>query len=146
MKYCHQSMILDSEAPGAQAVLGLALVERQAFDDAHEHLQRATRQFEGDVALLAAHGYVYARWHKRACAAKIADKLESPATPRYASPYLIARIRAALGDHQEAIQALQRAAEHRSPMLGWLGADPAFDGMRREAVFAKLLADRGLAR
>ena len=58
----------------------------------------------------------------------------------YVSPYQRATVRAALGDRDEAFEALALAAEARDPWMTLLRVDPMLDPLRDDARFSVLLA------
>ena len=66
-------------------------------------------------------------------------------SPRRASAYQIARVFAALGDRDEALQWLEKAYEERAFHVFFLGVDPSFDDLRSEERFHDLMRRIGLA-
>jgi TolB-like protein/DNA-binding winged helix-turn-helix (wHTH) protein len=60
------------------------------------------------------------------------------------SPYATAQIYAALSQNEAALQALGKAFEARAPLLVFLRADPAWDGLRRDSRFQDLVRRVGL--
>jgi hypothetical protein len=57
---------------------------------------------------------------------------------------LFAPIYAALGEHEQALEWLEKAYEDHSSPLAWLKVDPWFDSLRAEPRFADLLRRVGL--
>jgi serine/threonine protein kinase len=62
----------------------------------------------------------------------------------YISPFAMALIYSGLGETEEALQWLEKAYAERSLLIVYLAVDPAFDNLRSEARFQKLLQQIGL--
>ncbi len=58
----------------------------------------------------------------------------------YFSPYQRATVLAALGDHDEALRDLLRAADARDPWVTWLKVDPMLDPLRSDPRLVALEA------
>jgi len=61
-----------------------------------------------------------------------------------ASAYLLATIHASLGEHERALDWLERAYADRDAQIVSLKVDPAFDPLRSTARFQQLFARLGL--
>jgi TolB-like protein/Tfp pilus assembly protein PilF len=81
-------------------------------------------------------GFIYGRLGQRAEALDLARELELRGDQTW---YTIALIHAGLGDRDSALTWLERAYEHRSPGLVYLGVDPRLDGLRSDPRFVSLL-------
>jgi hypothetical protein len=68
--------------------------------------------------------------------------LERAAEKEYVSPVRFAELHAALGEDEEALRWLARAAEERAPALAYSAADPVFDRLRGRPGFPRLVALR----
>ena len=62
----------------------------------------------------------------------------------YTAGDVIAHVHVALGEHDEAIRELERAAEERSSSLHMVGIAPEFAPLRRNARFIAILKRIGL--
>ena len=62
----------------------------------------------------------------------------------YISPFAMALIYAGLEETDEALQWLEKACAERSLLIAYLAVDPAFDNLRSEPRFQKLLQQIGL--
>jgi len=67
------------------------------------------------------------------------EGLRSEARERYVSPVAFAVLHIALGDHDAAFEALERAYEDRRGWLAYLRVEPAVDPLRGDPRFARLL-------
>jgi hypothetical protein len=56
----------------------------------------------------------------------------------YVSPVRFAELHAALGQDEEALRWLARAAEDRAPALAYSVGDPVFDGLRGRPAFQRI--------
>jgi serine/threonine-protein kinase len=75
--------------------------------------------------------------------ARLADA-EARARDQYVSPLELARLHAQLGDREQAFALLSEALAERSPMLVLLKADRAWDRVRDDPRFARLVAAVGI--
>jgi hypothetical protein len=71
--------------------------------------------------------------------------LERAAPTQYVSPMEFALVYIALGDTERAFAMLDKAFGERNPWLSSLAADPAFDPLRADQRFRKLLSRLGLS-
>ncbi len=67
------------------------------------------------------------------------DRLKKLLKERYASPFEIARLYAALGEQDRSIQWLGKAIEERNFAIPFLKVDPDFDNVRSDQRFSNLL-------
>jgi TolB-like protein/tetratricopeptide (TPR) repeat protein len=137
---------IDPSFARAHGALALALLELNEVDE-------AVREF--GTAIELAGGWYPTRWGqaglarafaisgKTAEARGILDQLEHPGD-RYVSPEVIAIVHAALGDIPRALAELQRAVRERSINLVFALRDPAFDPLRNEPAFDRLLEETQL--
>jgi adenylate cyclase len=92
------------------------------------------------VALL---GYSYAVSGRRAEALEMLAAIQDQATRQYVSPVYVAAIYIGLDDRASAFEWLEKAAEERDDWMIYLRADPAFDPIRSDPRFLRLLARVG---
>jgi tetratricopeptide (TPR) repeat protein len=86
----------------------------------------------------------YARAGRTGEAHRVMDQLKAIGREKYVSPAAWAAVYLGLGDHDRAFEWLAKAVEERSSLLVWLKVDPAFDPIRGDRRFQKLLAAVGL--
>jgi serine/threonine protein kinase/Tfp pilus assembly protein PilF len=111
--------------------------ERKQFAQSVQLLNKAM-QLSGRTPLLVAFlGYTYAQAGQTADAQKLIAELE--ARPGGYIALFLARIKTALGQHDEALRLLQQVYNDRSESIVWLKVDPTFDALRGDARFAELL-------
>ena len=86
----------------------------------------------------------YARAGRTAEARRVVDQLNAIAAEKYVSPAAWAAVYLGLGETDRAFDWLGKAVEERSSLLVWLKVDPAFDTVRGDPRFGKLLVSVGL--
>jgi len=126
---------LDPSLDTARAVLGRVLLARGDTDGAIREFRKQRGPVpggDGDV------GRAYAAAGRRKEARAEVKRLERRATEGYGVAYDLAGIFAALGETRAACEALRRALEDNSQLLGFMGSDPAMDPLRREACFVEV--------
>ena len=134
----HDVLALDDRFVMGHYFLGLALEQQGDLPDALGALERA-------AGLSASSEVSAALAHARAVAGDtdgartMLAQLEARAGDRYESPVLLAQIDVALGDDAQAVARLQAALALRSADLMWLGVRPAFDPLRSNPAFGRLL-------
>lgn len=90
-------------------------------------------------------GLCYARMGKRRAAQRILADLQQAGSPHFVAPYNLALICAALGETDQALAWLDRAANARDESVPLLKVDPRVDSLRADPRFAALLRRVGLA-
>ncbi len=69
------------------------------------------------------------------------DSLSKGATPGTVNPYHLAMLNALIGKKQEALAQLRNADADRSEWMVYISTEPAFDSIRSDPEFQKILAD-----
>jgi serine/threonine-protein kinase len=126
--------------------LGRAYVQSCRFDDAIECFGKTRELAGGRASAMAALGYCYARMQDGAKALQLLDELKRLSATTYVSAYNFAKIQAGLGNHDAALEWLEKAEEDRSPRLTWIKVDPVVDPLREAPRFQRLLDRIGLSR
>jgi len=72
------------------------------------------------------------------------DELTELATKRYIAPYFFAGIHVGLGEHDRAMEYLEKSYEEHCHWLIYLHIDPSMDGLRDNPRFQSLLRRIGL--
>ena len=121
------------------------IAQRKGRDDVALQLLQHGMQLGGRSQLfVGAEGYTNARLGRRAEALRDADELKARASNAYTVPLLLARIHAALGEKEPALQLLQKVYDDRSESIVWLKVDPTFDTLRGDQRFKELVKKAGL--
>ncbi|MCC7184909.1 MAG: tetratricopeptide repeat protein, partial [Acidobacteria bacterium] len=119
--------------------LGLALAHLGRFDAAIDSLL-TSKGLSNDRDVVAALGLVYAMKGDRSHAEAAIAELHERSQDTFVSPYQMAAIHAALGDHASAFEWLDRAVTQRSYWVIYLNVDPALDPLRSDPRFDALRA------
>jgi tetratricopeptide (TPR) repeat protein len=89
--------------------------------------------------LLAMIGHAYGVAHRREAARAVISRMEDLSRRCYVASYDWAVVFAGWGDKQIALQRLERAFDDREPRVIWLNVEPAFDSIREDKAFQKLV-------
>ena len=139
-----RTMELDERFP-YNYYLQAMIAQRKGRDDVAMQLLQHGMQLGGRSQLfVGAEGYTNARLGRRAEALRDVDELKARASNAYTVPLLVARIHAALGDKEKALELLQKVYDDRSESVVWLKVDPTFDNLRGDARFQALMKKAGL--
>ncbi len=125
--------------------LGRAYVQSCRFDEAIACFSKTREIDSGKASAIAALSYCYARMQNPEQALQLLQELERLAASTYVSPYNFAKIQAGLGNHEAALDWLEKAEEDRSPRLTWIKVDPVVDPLREHPRFQKILQRIGLS-
>ena len=121
--------------------LDLALLEHAAgnYPAAEAHLWRAEASASQRAELVAATAQLQAAQGKSEEAKTLLSQLQTSASDRYISPYLIASVQASLGQRSAAFASLDRAVKERAELIAFLRIDLRVDSLRTDRRFARLL-------
>lgn len=129
----------------ARGWLGMVYIQQGRAAEAVAELRGAaglpSRQPWAQEALACA----YAAAGRRAEALAILRTSASGAGRRYVQPSWLARAYTALGERDQAFRWLERAYDEHDGWLPWIKVDPAFDGLRSDPRFDRLLQRTGLS-
>ncbi|HEY7184521.1 MAG TPA: winged helix-turn-helix domain-containing protein [Blastocatellia bacterium] len=145
VEQCFKTLELDPNFGVAHWHLGLALVQEARFEEAIAELNKAGALSGGSPLMKAALGYAYAVSGRRGEAMKILAELQQHSARGYASASEIAAIYAGLGERDQAVAWLDKAAEERAFHLVYLKVRPEFAPLRSDPRFEDLLRRIGLA-
>jgi tetratricopeptide (TPR) repeat protein len=120
---------------------GLALVDEQLgrYDEAVAEIEHAMDLAGRGANSLASLGHVYGVSGRSGEAEAILQEVEKRAADRHLYSYQVALVYAGLSRVDEAFEWLDRAYDERSPLLGYVKADPRFDDLRDDPRFTALL-------
>lgn len=135
-----EALSLDSTFTPARGQLAFAYAAQRRYRDALEQFRRvvASRRGEPSAADLAQLGYGYAAAGQRDSAVAILARLRGRAERGYVSRALVALVHVGLGDHDSAMQYLERAFLRRDPDVQGFIAAPMLDPLRADPRFVRL--------
>ena len=131
--------------------LAHCLIEGGNFASGFEAIQKVAGGFL-QLEMTGLKGYAYAKMGQPDKAQDILRELmDLRRTGSYVQPYAVARIYAALGEKERALEELERAYADRSeylllPDVGGLRTDPAWDGLQNEPRYWQLCDRLGLGK
>ncbi|HEX8169237.1 MAG TPA: protein kinase [Thermoanaerobaculia bacterium] len=132
-----KALELDEHFIPAHGWLGMALGQQHRYAEAVDAFRRAL-EVDRIPILQAMLAHTHALAGARDQAQELLDSLRAESATRYISPYDIALIHAALGDHDQAITQLRAALEDRSAWMVFLNVDPRLDGLRETPAFREI--------
>ena len=136
----HQKLIGDNpDASFLYNNIALAYAQMKRFDEALAASQRAMALTGQDPNNLSALGIIYALSGRANEARWVAGTLEQLSRKRHTQAYSIAAIYSALGDRNQAFMWLERATMQRDSYLLKIKVDPAFDKIRSDPRYGRLL-------
>lgn len=98
----------------------------------------------GNSKALSLRGYILAKQGQTKKAREILKTLEATSRERFIPPYALALVHEGLGEHEAALDWLDRAREVRDVHLVSLPVDPKWDALRANPRFGELLRRCGL--
>ena len=111
-----------------------------------DSITTAGRLGNGNSKAIGTRGYLLARLGRHEEAREVLAGLESIARERFLPPYGMALTLLGLGEHERALEALERGQELRDVGLIFLPVDPKWDGLRSQARFRELIRRCGFER
>jgi tetratricopeptide (TPR) repeat protein len=135
-----ESIELDPTLPRAYWHLGFVYARLAEWSEARAAFIEGLR-LSNEPAIVSGLRDVEALSGRREEAEDGLAQLDRLAASRYVSPVSMALIHAALGNTDEAFQRLRRALDERSPRAVHLKVDPAFDSLKTDNRFLKLLSE-----
>jgi len=145
IEQAQRTLAREPDYPTALRVLGWAYEDTGRFDDAiaaHERAAELTDQqpnFRGQL------GRAYALAGRTDEARAILDELLETGEETYVSSLDVATICAALGDHDRALDWLERAHAERADHLPYIKVNPRLDPLRSSPRFLRLMRRMGFA-
>jgi tetratricopeptide (TPR) repeat protein len=141
-----ETLDLDPAFGGAHVMLGRVYVAKGLPDRAVGELERAKALLGPRPDVVASTGYVLARAGRKREALATLDELRRISKPGDPAPFRIAYVHIGLGDTDRAFEWLQKAIEARDWQMSILKVEPAFDDLRSDRRFRKLIERVGLPR
>jgi serine/threonine protein kinase/tetratricopeptide (TPR) repeat protein len=135
---------LEPNYPMTRWFLGLVLRKIGRHADAIAEGEKGVKLSGGSPLMNASLAQTLATAGKREEAVRILDELTSLAKQKYVSSYFLAGIHVGLGDHDRALEYLEKAYDEHSHWLLYLHLDPGMDPLRSHPRFQDLLRRIGL--
>jgi tetratricopeptide (TPR) repeat protein len=136
---------MDANYAAAHGTLGLVYARKGKCEQALGEFEKVASLAGGHpgvtTSVQALTAFTYAVCNKTDKARALVDEISSQPT---ASAYLLATIYASLGEHDRALDWLDRAYADRDVQVVSLKVDPAFDPLRPTTRFQELVARLGL--
>ena len=117
---------------------GWADIEAGKFAEAIAPLKKA-KALEAPAFVTAWLAYAYAKSGDRAHAMSEIEDLKKLSLRGEVTAFNLAVVHLGLGDHQRALDYLERAYDADSQWMGWLNKDRMFDPLRSDPRFAALM-------
>lgn len=130
-----QIIDLDRNNPQGHLQLGNALLEIGESEKALTALRESVRLMPGSALPMSLLCFALVAANRREEAEAVRDELLKTASTGYVKEYFIAMAHVALGEHEQALTALEKAAAERDPWLVWFGTEPKLDPLRHEPRF-----------
>jgi tetratricopeptide (TPR) repeat protein len=111
---------------------------------AHEFYARSHKLASRELSTLGTLGRIQGLLGNRKKALGILRRLQNAEKRRYPTPVDSAHVRIGLGQPDRAMEELERACESRCSRLIHIKADPAFDCLKANPQFIRILARMGL--
>jgi eukaryotic-like serine/threonine-protein kinase len=138
-----KTLELNPDYMPALTLLGRAHEERGEYEPAVAALQRAI-QIRDSPVLRTFLGHAYAVGGRRREALAVLAGVQADSQRSWVEPYYMAALWAALGERQQALDALEQAYQDRFYLMAYLKVDPRLDPLRQDPRFERLLKEVGL--
>jgi TolB-like protein/Tfp pilus assembly protein PilF len=128
----------------AYATLGRVLMQMGRNNEAIEMLERATARVGDLPTILGALGQAYGRSGNFENARRMLTRLEEMRNGSYAPATCLALTCIGLGEIDHALMWLEKGVDHRESNVVLIGVHPAYDYLRGDSRFEKLVSRLGL--
>ena len=144
LEQLRRTVDLDPNYPVTYWILGLLLRKLGRYDLAIVEGEKGVLLSGGSPLMRAALAHTLGAAGKTKEARQILDDLINLAKQKYVAPYYFAGIHVGLGEHDRAMEYLQKCYEEHSHWLIYLHLDPGMDDLRDHPGFHDLLRRIGL--
>ena len=117
---------------------------KQKYPEAVAELEKAHAETPEDVEITYALGQAYAVSGKKDAALKISNELNQPGKPEMSLPKEAAYLYSLLGEKEQAVALLRKAADNHYISVAELKMDPRLGELRKDARIVELLQKIGL--
>jgi len=130
---------LDPNYPVTYWILGLLLRKTGCNELAIAEGEKGVKLSGGSPLMRAALAHTYGAGGRTMEALQILDELTSLGKQKYVAPYFFAGIHIGLGEHDRALDYLEKAYQEHSHWLIYLHIDPSMDDLRDHSRFQVLM-------
>ncbi|HUF34520.1 MAG TPA: protein kinase [Gemmatimonadales bacterium] len=145
LEHLRRALAMNPTADETHRLLGLAYRQLEKYDEAAAAFREAVAASDSPALATADLGVVAAVRGRATEAKAVVEGLRAETRERYVSPVAFAVLHIALGDHDAAFEALERAYRDRRGWLAYLRVEPAVDPLRGDPRFSRLLERMRLA-
>ena len=135
---------LDPNYPVTYWVLGLVLRQIQDYETAITEGEKGVTLSGGSPLIRGALAQTLSAAGKTEKAHQILADMTQLAREKYVAPYFFAGIHVGLGEHDRAIEYLEKSYEEHSHWLIYIDKDPSLDALRDDPRFHKIVRDVGV--
>jgi tetratricopeptide (TPR) repeat protein len=135
-----RTLDIDPNAWVPHLIMGKAYEQKGMYDEAIAHYRTSWANSFGSTEPLGRLGHVYAMRGDTASARGVLAELTSLSAKRYVLASNIAIVHVGLGESDQAIRLLERACQERDVRLNFLRVERAWDPLRDDARFPKILS------
>ena len=137
---------LDPNYPVTYWILGLLHRKTGRYELAITEGEKGVNLSGGSPLMRAALAHTYGAAGRTKEALQMLDELTKLAKQKYVAPYFFAGIHIGLGEHERAIEYLEKSYEEHSHWLIYLHIDPSMDDLRDHSRFLDLMQRVALPR
>lgn len=123
----------------AHALLSWAYMGKAVCEPAITNAKKGTELLPDSIVLLGTLGEAYAAAGYQDDAHRMLHQLQERSKQRYVTPYMLARIHAALGQKENSLQLLETGYQTRAAFMVFAKIDSQLDGLRSDARFQGLM-------
>lgn len=134
-----KALDLNPDFPLTHCTLGMALVQKKAYEDGLGEFNKAKALPGSPTFAMANIAGTYALSGRAAEARRLLAELQQSASQQYVPAIYVAAIYTALGEHDKALDWLQRGYDERSDYMIYLRTEPWADSLRSDPRFQRLL-------
>lgn len=140
-----ETVELAPDFPIAHYYLAKSLAQTGDYESAVAEFERTRDLLSGSPVSLGSLGWCYAMFDRRDELNEILGKLNAMAAEHYVPAIKLAEIHLALGEHDRAIEMLEKGFEERSSLMIWVMIDPIYEPLREDKRYQDLLRRMGLS-
>ncbi|HUQ32332.1 MAG TPA: protein kinase [Pyrinomonadaceae bacterium] len=145
IEQCRKTLEIEPHFDAISTYIAQIYELQRKYPEAAAELERAHRAAPEDSEVTYALGQAYALTGKKAEAQKISNELNQPVKQNVFLPKEAAYLHALLGEKEQAVAILQKAAENHYLPVAEIKMDPRFAELRKDPRLVELLQKIGLS-